>query len=40
MKIRVSQNRINSILSVVVSTYDWSNHELDMIVKLGKTFHE
>lgn len=36
MKIRVSQNRINSILSVVVSTYDWSNHELDMIVKLGE----
>lgn len=36
MKIRVSQNRINSILSVVVSTTDWSRHELDSIVKLGE----
>lgn len=36
MKINVIQNRINSILSVVVETTDWSRHELDSIVRLGE----
>ena len=36
MKVRVSQNRINSILSVIVSTEDWSRHELDAIVRFGE----
>lgn len=36
MKIRVGQNRINSVLSVIVSTDDWSRHELDSIVRFGE----
>lgn len=36
MKVRVSQNKINSVLSVVVSTEDWSRHELDSIVRFGE----
>jgi uncharacterized protein YcsI (UPF0317 family) len=36
MKINVKQNRINSVLSVIVSTSDWSRHELDSIVRFGE----
>ena len=36
MKVRVSQNKINSVLSVIVSTEDWSRHELDSIVRFGE----
>lgn len=36
MKVRVSQNKINSVLSVIVSTEDWSRHELDAIVRFGE----
>ena len=36
MKVRICQNRINSVLSVVVSTEDWSRHELDAIVRFGE----
>jgi len=36
MKVRVNQNRINSVLSVVISTDDWSRHELDLIVRFGE----
>lgn len=36
MKVRVNQNKINSVLSVIVSTEDWSRHELDAIVRFGE----
>ena len=36
MKIKVVQNKINSVLSVIVSTTDWSRHELDAIVRFGE----
>lgn len=36
MKVRVNQNKINSVLSVLVSTEDWSRHELDAIVRFGE----
>lgn len=35
MKIKVSQRRINSVLSVVISTFDWDNVELNTIVHYG-----
>lgn len=36
MKVIVKQNKINSVLSVIVAITDWSRHELDNVVRYGE----
>lgn len=36
MKVIVKQNKINSVLSVIIAITDWSRHELDNVVRYGE----